>query len=220
MQNIASIHQNPVRIAGILLISSFLIPFLALVILITSGAFSAFSAAIQDSLAEMAPYANTFRLLNTLWTAGWIVQLLGFGLLSRLLLGAGDESMAIPAFFALLVAVILGVLHGTFHMSVETWAAEEAAFPGTIPEIYEPLEIWISNAFRVGYIVHLAATAGFGWSILRTRLLPSWAGWFSLGWGVLWFAGILVGVGLPAVLFIMPALIGAALLIKSGEKSV
>lgn len=202
------------QIAGIVLVSSFLIPLLALVILIASGAFSAFSAVLQDSLAEMAPYAATFRLLNLLWTVGWIVQLIGFGLLTRLLLRAGDESLAILAFSAILIAVVLGVLQGTFHMSVETWAADEAAQTGSVPAGYEPLRVWIDSAFRVAYVSHLAATAVFGWSILRTGLLLSWVGWASMGWGVFWLAGYLVGAGLPGILFIMPAVIGTALVVK------
>lgn len=78
-------------------------------------------------MAEKAPYASTFRLLNLFWTVAWIVQLLGFGLFARLLRRAEDKSLAIPAFIAILVAAIIGVLHGTFHMSVETWTAQETA---------------------------------------------------------------------------------------------
>lgn len=212
VQNLSRTIQHPARFAGILLVCSFLILILALIILIASGAFPAFSAGLQGSLAEKASYADTFRLLNLFWTAGWIVQLLGFGLLTRLLLLAGDESLAIPAFIAVFVAAILGILHGSFHMSVETWAAAEAARTGSAPAVYEPLRAWIGTAFRVAYVVHLAGTAGFGLGILHARLLPPWVGWVSLGWGILWLVGYLVGAGAPGVLFIMPAIIGIGLL--------
>lgn len=95
VQNLSRPVQYSNWIAGILLVSSFLILLIALIILIASGAFAAFSAGLQGSLAEMAPYAATFRLLNLLWTAGWIVQLMGFGMFTRLLLHAGDEFLAI-----------------------------------------------------------------------------------------------------------------------------
>ena len=212
VQNISRAVQNPNRIAGIVLVSSFLILLLALSILIASGRLPAFSAGLQGSLAEKALYASTFRLLSTFWTAGWIVQLLGFGLLTRLLLRTGDESLAIPAFIAIFVAAIVGVLHGTFHMSVETWAAQEAARTGSVPEVYKPLRVWIGASFRVAYVVHLAATAGFGWGILCTRLLASWVGWVTIGWSVLWLPGYPVGAGAPGLLFIMPAVIGIELL--------
>lgn len=214
VQNMSLTIQNSNRVAGVLLVASLLIGLLALLILIVSGALPAFSALLRGSLAEMAPYAATFRRLNLLWAVGWITQLLGFSLLALLLLRAGDEYLAIPAFLAILVAAILGILHGTFHMSVETWAAQEAARTGTIPEIYEPLEAWVSDAFRVAYIAHLVAMAGFGWAILRAGLLAPWVGWAAIGWSILWLAGYPLSIGAPGILFIMPAVIGAALLRK------
>jgi hypothetical protein len=219
VQNISHTVQNPSRITGILLVSSFVVPLLALVILITSGAFPAFSAGLQGSLTEKAPYAATFRLLNLFWMAGWILQLMGFGMLIWLLLHAGDAPLTIPAFIAVLIAAILGVLHGTYHMSVETWASQEAVRTGSIPEVYEPLRIWIGSAFRIAYVLHLLGTVGFGWSLLRSGILAPWAGWITVGWGILWLAVYLVGAGLPGILFITPAVIGVALLIDSSEKS-
>jgi len=204
--------QDPNRIAGILLVSSFLVPLLALVILVISGAFPSFSAGLQGSLAEKAPFGDTFRLLNLLWTVGWILQVMGFGMLTRLLLDRGDVSLAIPAFIAMLIAAILGVLHGTFHMSVETWAAQETARTGSIPQVYEPLSAWVGVSFRIAYILHLLAVIIYGWAILRTELLAHWVGWLSIGWSMLWILGYLVGAGVPGILFIVPAVLGAALL--------
>jgi hypothetical protein len=218
-QNSTPSVQTPARIAGILLVSSFLILLLALIILIASGSLPGFSANLQGSLAKMAPYASTFRRLDLLWTLGWILQLLGFSLLAHLLLSAGEEQLGILSFIAVFVAALLGVLHGTFHMSVETWAAEEAARTGSIPEIYAPMELWIGGSFRIAYWLQLVGVAGFGWGILRAGLTPSWVGWAAIVWSILWIAGYLVGVGAPGILFIMPAVIGAGMLLKPGEKS-
>lgn len=198
--------------AGSLLVASFLVLSAAVVILFASGAATVFSSVVQGSLEQMAPYAPAFRLLNLLWTVGWMVQLLGFGLLTYVLLRAGKEYLAIPAFLAVLIAVILGVLHGTFHMAIETWAAGEAVRTGNVPVAYELLARWVGSAFRVGYVTHLVATAGFGWGILRTRILAPWMGPAAIGWSVLWLAGYGVGGGAPGILFIMPAVIGVALL--------
>ena len=79
--NILSV-KNPASISGILLVSSFLVLLLALIIMITSGALPGFSANLQGSLAEMAPYVSTFHRLDFLWIIGWILQLLGFSLLA------------------------------------------------------------------------------------------------------------------------------------------
>jgi hypothetical protein len=203
---------NPPRYAGILLVASLLIPLLALIILISSGALSAFSDTLQGSLERMAPYAATFRWTNLLYAVGWIVQSLGFVLLARLLFRAGDEQLAVLAFTAILIATILGLLHATFHMTVAIWAAQEAARNGSLPEVYEPLRMWVGGAFRIAYILHLLAVAGFGWGILRTGLLASWMGQAAIGWSLLWVVGFFIGAGAPGLLFLMPAVIGAALL--------
>ncbi len=207
--------QNPGRMAGLLLITGFLLPLLALFIMVGSGGFQAYSAGLQGSIVEMAAVANVFRLTNLLYAVSWIVSLIGFGLLTNLLLKTSDTPETIPAMIAILVASILGFLHGTFHMSVETWAAEEAARTGSIPAIYDALETWVSSFFRVGYVVHLLGTAVFGWSILRTKLLPSWIGRIVAGWSLLWLLGYIVGIGAPGILFFMPALIGIGLLLYS-----
>jgi len=209
--NEIGILRDP-RAAGGLLVSSLLILIIALVILIASGALPAFYAILQGSLAQVAPYAPLFRLLILLFVVGWIVQLLGFALLTRLLVRTGDEQLAVLAFSLLLVAVIMAVLYSTFRMSVELWAAQEAARTGSIPQVLEPLKAWASSFFRVAYYAYLVAEVGFGWGILRTKILAPWVGWINIGWGVLWLAAHLVGIGVPAIPLIMPAVIGVALL--------
>ena len=93
-----------------------------------------------------------------------------------------------------------------------TWAAEEAARAGSIPAIYRPLRAWADGFFRLGYVGSFAAMALFGWAFLRTGLLAPALGWVVIGWSILCFVGWLAGAGAPAVPFIMPAVIGVALL--------
>lgn len=211
---VLSIH-SPNRLAGILLVVSLLILLLTLIIMIVSEATPGFSAMLQGSLVQAAPYAATFRLLILLFVIGWIVQLLGLSLLARLLMRVGDEQLAILAFTLVVVATILAVLYSTFRMSVEFWAAEEAARTGSIPEILEPLKAWINSFFRVASCVHYLAMAGFGWGILRTGLLTPWVGQAAIGWSVLWLIGALVGIGAPAIPLIIPPVIGVALLMQT-----
>lgn len=213
-QNTLHVTQSGGRIADLFLLASLLVGLLALAILVASGALPAFSASLQGSLAASAPYADIFRWLLLLWVIGWILQTLGFGLFARLLARAGEEQVAIVAFLGVLLAAIVGVFHGTFHMSVEAWAAQEAARMGSVPEAYEPLQAWVSSTFRVGYVVHLLAAAGFGWGILRAGLLAPWVGPVTIGWSVLWLVGYVAGAGAPGILFIMPAVIGVALLLR------
>ncbi len=212
--------QNRYRITGILLVSSFIVPLFALIVLITSGAFPSFSAGLQGSLVEKVPYKATFRLLNLLWTAGWILQLMGYGLLTHLLLSDSDDYLAVAAFMNILIAAIIGVLHGTLHMSVETWVSLQAARTGFIPQAYEPLRILIGSVFQIAYVLALLGATDFGWSLLRTRLVPTWIGQATVAWRILWLAIFLIGVGLPGILPIIPAVIGVVILVDSRGKSV
>jgi hypothetical protein len=200
------------RVTGSLLVAGLLIGLLAVVIMIVSGAAPGF-AAVGGDLGAMAPYADTFRLLNGMYSAAWVALLMGFALLARLLARAGDEQLALLAFTLALITTITGVLHGSFHVGLTTWAAEEAGRTGSIPEIYQPLLAWADGAFRLGYGGSFVATILIGWGILRTGLLPLTLGWVAIGWSALWLIAFLLRAGgAPAVPFIMPAVIGVTLL--------
>lgn len=204
--------QSQRRMAGGLLVASLLILLLDLIIMIVSGAAAAFPAIISGRLAEAAPYIGTFRLLILGFMVAWIVQLLGLVLLTWLLVRAGSEQLAILAFTLILTAIIITIFYSTFRMSVELWAAQEAARNGTIPAFYEPIRAWTSDFFRVATRAYHFGIAGFGLAIIRTRLLASWVGWAAVGWSVFWLLGGLFGLGIPAIPLIMPVVIGFALL--------
>jgi hypothetical protein len=207
------------RAAGLLLVAGLLIGLLAVPIMIFSGALPGFSASLQGRLADLAPYAGTFRLLILLYTLAWIVQLLGLALFARRLAQAGAETTAILAFTLIALASLLGVVHGAFNGGVMTWAAETAARTGSVPAGYAALDVWVSSAFGLGYRAHLLAIAGLGWAIVRTGLLAPALGWATIGWSLLCLVGVLAGVGAPGLVFLMPAAIGAAMLLRSDAQS-
>lgn len=127
---------------------------------------------------------------------------------------AGGEQLAILAFTLILVATILAILYSTSRMSIELWAAGQAARIGSLPEFFEPLKAWTGSFFGVAERVYFLATAGFGLGILRTGLLARWVGWAAIGWSLLWLLGGLLGGVPPATPLIMPVVIGFALLQK------
>lgn len=222
MNNIPDISQavaGPGRIPGALLVASLLILVAALVIMAASGALPALSASLRGSLEQMASHAATYRRANLLYAVGWIVELLGFGLLTHLLMRASDgrlaiEQLAVMALIAMLAAAILGILEASFHMSITTWAAQEEADTASLPAVYPALRQWVGFMQLIYVILGLLSLAGYGWALLGTGLLPSWVGVASLAWGVGWLLAFLVmGATIPGVLFIMPAVIGVALLV-------
>lgn len=203
---------TPARIAGALLASTFLLLLIALVIMLASGAFSAFSGAIRGEIEKRAPYAGTFRLTTLMFSVSWVLPMLGFGLLTLLLLRKGDEYLSPMAFVLILAASILAILYATFRMVVDQWAAGVAAQTGNVPAIFGALSEWISSFFKIAYIAHLVAVILYGWALLRTGFLAPWVGQVAIGWSLLWLLGALVGAGAPAIPLLMPAVIGVALL--------
>lgn len=205
---------NDKRIAGSLLAASFLILLLALIIWITSGAIRGFLASQgQGSLAQMAPYVNITRLLILSFMVAWIVQLLGFGLLTRLLLRAGGPQLAVLAFTLILVATILAIVNLAFRMNIQLWAAQETARTGSLPAVYELLRAWPSSLFDIAERAYYLAVAGIGLGILRTGLLARWVGWAAIGWNLLWLIGSLGGGTPDAMPLVMPVVIGIVLLL-------
>lgn len=200
------------RVAGGVLASGLLLLLIALVVMFASGAAAHFGEMISGPLAQRAPYVDTFRPLILMFAVGWLVQLVGLGLLARLLARGGAGQLAVLALAVVSFASLVGFMYSTFRMDVEMWVAQEAARSGAVPAFYEPISNWIHDSFRVAYRAHFIAMVGFGMAILRSGLLSSSMGWATIGWSGLWFVSALLGSGAPALPFFMPAAIGVALL--------
>jgi hypothetical protein len=213
IQNLSLTIVNSNRIAGILLVTSFLTLLTALIIMIASGAISAFPAILQGSLAPMGLYISIYRMDNFLYAIGWVLQILGFTLLTKSLIETGSYIIALPAFIMILVAGILGILEASFHMSVTTWAIHQTVETDSEPEFYPALRQWAGTFQLIYLFLGLVALVGFGGALLKIHLVPTWISITSLVWGVAWLVALLFGVGIPAVLFIMPTVIGAALIL-------
>jgi hypothetical protein len=200
------------RIAGGVLVAPILVGMAAAAIGLLRQAGRGYSAGVQGDLEGMAPHAETLDVLILLFVLSWIVHLIGMGLLGRLLARAGAEQLAVVAFVLILVSVLSALMKYSFDMTVELWAAKETARVGSLPALFEPLSKWTSSLFQLGYALHYVAVAGIGWAIVRSGLLSPSLGWAAIGWSGLWLAGALVGVGIPAVPMLMPAILGVALM--------
>lgn len=199
------------RLSGVLLLAGLVLGIGAAVIMIASGALPAFSALLRGSLAEMAPHVLVFRIGNVFWAAAWVAMLLGFVLFTRRFFGSDGELLAILSLAATAVAAVLALLEASFGFTVTAWAIDEAARSGAVPATYSIVNRWVNGMQGIYLFLGFAAQAGFGAALLRTELLPSWVGMTSLIWGLGWLT--VLGLGIPAILFILPALIGTALLV-------
>ena len=83
-----------------------------------------------------------------------------------------------------------------------------------MPEYYESLQVAAESLLGVYQHLGLLATAGFGWALLQTGMLPSWVGWVTLGWGVLWAAVYMkASSAFPLLPMVMQLVIGISLLL-------
>lgn len=134
--------------------------------------------------------------------ASVLMSVLGFAVLELLLRSAGTVVLPRLAFVTYLVGATVLI-------------SAESSLIGGRPYVYAQIVTWMGMAF-------LAQTA-FGVALVRTRLVPSWAGWSTIVWNLGIFAVLAAfspsNMYYPAVHFVAPVIIGIALLRRSGSMS-
>ncbi len=201
------------KTAGVLLVLSVLAPLVGILIL-SRGDFSGYQATMRG-IQGVGEGADILRKSLPLAPLTLVLTLAGFGLLTLVLRGANDNGIAILAFILILISHVFIMFQGTFHGSVTAWAAKELADTGSVPALFEPLWRWMYSPVQQVYVyTALLSTAGFGWAIIQTKVLPAWLGWGSIGWGGVWLIlFMVVGDNLPLVLIVPPLVIGIVALL-------
>jgi hypothetical protein len=137
---------------------------------------------------------------HLIWERGWVVaaaliNVLGFVLLESLLGNAGDAIMARPALTVYVIGTaVLVAAEGSF-LNHQEW-------------VYPQVVLYV--------VLALLAQAAFGVALLRTGLVPAWAGWATIVWNLGWLAAFTVirphDIYYPALHHVAPLIIGIALL--------
>ena len=204
---------NPERVAGLLLLSAFLVPILMLVVFALHGnladVFSQIGGAGRNGFVRNVSLSG--------WISASLLSLAGFNLITILLQREGEKLLSSVALTAMLLTTALLVLEATIHLAFGAWAGDEFLRTGSEPALYSVFFEWSSVILQRIYVsIGYIGLALFGWSILQTAWLPGWAGWMSIAWGgsMLGFL-LLSGTTLPATLLIPGAVIGMILLTKS-----
>jgi hypothetical protein len=145
----------------------------------------------------------------------WIVAALGYIMLAVLLRDAGEPIIAMLAAALFLLGIVSALVFWVLEVPSTLAVSEQLARTSIMPEYFEPLQLAADASLWVYQLLGLAATAGFGWALLQVGMLPSWIGWITLGWGVLWVGVLLrTSEGIPLLPMVMQLVIGAALLVK------
>ena len=169
----------------------------------------------REKLLIIAKHPDEYRWGCRIVLIGWIVAALGYVMLAALLREAGDPMISTLAAVLFLIAIGAAVVFWAFWVSPTLLAAEETAHTSTVPAYYESLQLAAESSLGVYQLLGLLATAGFGWALLQTGMLPSWVGWVTFGWGIVW-AGVYLKTanGIPLLPMVMQVVIGISLLLK------
>jgi hypothetical protein len=204
---------NPERVAGLLLLSAFLVPILMLVVFALHGnladVFSQIGGAGRNAFVRNVSLSG--------WIAASLLSLAGFNLLTILLQREGEKSLSGVGLTAMIFATVLLVLEATIHLAFGAWAGDEFLRTGSEPVLYSVFFEWSSVILQRVYVsVGYLSLVLFGWSILQTAWLPDWTGWMTIAWGggMLGFL-LLSRTTLPATLLIPGAVIGMILITKN-----
>jgi hypothetical protein len=169
----------------------------------------------REKLLIIARHPDEYRRGNRIVLMGWIVAALAYVMLAALLRDAGDPIISTLALVLFLIAIALAGVFWAFHLSPTLLAAAETARTSHVPAYYEILQVSAEASLRVYLLLGLIATAGFGWALQQTGMLPSWVGWVTLGWGVIWTGVFLKkSEGIPLLPMVMQVVIGTFLLLK------
>ena len=169
----------------------------------------------REKLLIIGKHPEEYRWGCRIILAGWIVAAVGYVMLAALLRHAGDPIISTLAAMLFLIGIAAAVVFWVFHVAPTLLAAEEMARTSKMPAYYEVLQESAESSLGVYQLLGLLATAGFGWALLQTGLLPSWVGWVTLGWGVVW-AGVFLKTSqaIPLLPMVIQVVIGTSLLLK------
>ena len=169
----------------------------------------------RERLLIIARHLDAYRWGFRIVLVGWVVAALGYVMLAVLLRDAGDPMISTLAAVLFLIGIASAFVFWAFSVSPTLLAAEEMARTSNVPVYYEILQLSAESSLGIYQLLGLLATAGFGWALLQTGILPSWVGWMTLGFGVVW-AGVFLKTSeaIPLLPMVMQVVIGVSLLLN------
>lgn len=197
------------RIAGILMLLSFLLLMVGLGVIVKQGKLGGMEAAFRG--VATINNASGLQIMARFALPSLMALLAGFTLVAMLLHQAGDRGFALVAMVFLVFGAALAAIETSFHASVTVWAAP---FRNT-PEFYEPLRRWVNGSLQITYVGFiLISMLLFSWSALHTGLLSAWIGWTALALSLLSFWHYFFVLGAPAAIFVTPLVFGVGLILR------
>jgi hypothetical protein len=177
------------------------------------GNFGIFTLPVREHLLAVANNPIVWRSANLLMGAAAVVLLAAVVMLSAILQKHDERVLSRLGLAGVLLAAVLWLIFSAFRGVVTTAAAQETITSGAVPSYYEPLARWAFALFYVYAVLAFLALAAYGGSLLQVQLVPTWAGWLTLGYSAAMLVLLLLtGDTLPAFHYAPPLLIGILLL--------
>jgi hypothetical protein len=178
------------------------------------GNFWIFTLPVRDHLLAVAQNPTVWHWANVFMGAAAVVLLAALAMLSAILHTHDEHVLSRLGFSGVLLAALLWLLFSAFRAAVTPAAAQETIASGAVPSYYEPLARWAFALFYVYAVLASLALAAYGGSLLQVQLVPTWAGWLTLGYSAAMLVSLLLtGDTLPAFHYAPPLLIGLLLLL-------
>jgi hypothetical protein len=146
---------------------------------------------LEKSLPLKASTTGRLRWIHYWMMIG--VALTSVGLAAIALMTRSSWGVVAAVLFAIgatawLIAII-------FRLTVEEWAAAEAAATGIVPSIYPPLAAWSGGLYGLHMTTAYVSAVPLAIMIAIEDLGPAWLGWAGAVWGTGAAAGFVITRG-------------------------
>lgn len=166
----------------------------------------------EEYLAIVGASRANWLFMHGCFALGAVLSAAGFAAIA----GSARHALASGASAAFSIATALWLVQVGYRVSIVPRAAEELARTGIVPNGYEASSAWMSILFGAHMLVSYAAIAGLGLALRAEALVPPWIAWTAIMLGTLAIPGFATPVFQPPLmLYVAPALVGAAILVRT-----
>lgn len=168
----------------------------------------------REWLRLVGEHADMWTWATIPFMAGPIVTVLGFAGLQTLLRGAGDQGYGQLGLMAFAFGAALWVINLAARLTIDPWATKALTATGAIPDVYTVVSSWMGVLYVIYTILTFVGLSLYGVAILNSTLLPGWAGWVAVAYGIFGLVYFAVTRDAPPFMhYLVPIVIGVLLLI-------
>lgn len=200
------------RISGTFLATTLIVLLIAVALLFQGNAIAGYSATIEGDFSGIA--RNSISISQTsLWFAiAWITQLLGLTVLLAQISKYGSTWSVATSLVLIGLTSLFGIAEATFNAVVVTSVSLHVENGNSLPVMFPILDEWVSQIKFIYLVLGSLMHIFIGLALRSTNLFASWMWILPLVWGVIWTLMLIFVGSFPAVLFVVPIILGIALI--------